>query len=224
MTTILLIEDEPALQNYLATELQFENYHIIQAFDGNTAWEMWEMDHAKIDLILLDWMLPGIDGLTLLKRMRRQSNVPIIFMTARDYISDKVTGLDTGADDYITKPFDIEELFARIRLVLRRQTIDNTPLPTYAEVQLNPKLHTITYHETEILLTSRESDLLAFLMENAPNPVTRDDILDAVWQDNFDTQPNAVDVYVRYLRQKITTDMPIKIETIRSVGYRLTQK
>ena len=224
MKTILLIEDEPALQNYLATELKFENYHIMQAFDGTTAWEMWETVQSQIDVILLDWMLPGIDGLTLLKRIRRQSNVPIIFMTARDYISDKVTGLDTGADDYITKPFDIEELFARIRLVLRRQTNDNAPLVTYANVQLNLKLHTINYHDQDILLTSRESDLLAFLMNKAPNPVTRDDILDAVWQDNFDTQPNAVDVYVRYLRQKITADMPIQIETIRSVGYRLIQK
>ncbi|WP_373750636.1 response regulator transcription factor [Weissella soli] len=120
MTKILVIEDEAALQNFLSRELMFEGYEVIQATTGLDGWAAWQND-AQIAVILLDWMLPELDGLSLLKRIRTTSNVPIIFMTARDYVSDKVIGLDQGADDYVTKPFEIEELFARIRLVLRKQ-------------------------------------------------------------------------------------------------------
>lgn len=218
MTKILVIEDEAALQNFLSRELMFEGYEVIQATTGVEGWEAWQKDD-QIAVILLDWMLPELDGLSLLKRIRATSNVPIIFMTARDYVSDKVIGLDQGADDYVTKPFEIEELFARIRLVLRKQkkAIDQI---TVNNVYVNRATHEVVYQEQRIILTTREVTLLFYLMQNFQQVVTRDEILTNVWQDNYDNQPNIIDVYIRFLRNKLV-NLPLIIETVRGVGYRM---
>ncbi|QEA35602.1 response regulator transcription factor [Weissella soli] len=218
MTKILVIEDEAALQNFLSRELMFEGYEVIQATTGLDGWAAWQND-AQIAVILLDWMLPELDGLSLLKRIRTTSNVPIIFMTARDYVSDKVIGLDQGADDYVTKPFEIEELFARIRLVLRKQkkAVDQI---TVGNVHVNRATHEVIYQAQRINLTTREVTLLFYLMQNFQQVVTRDEILTNVWQDNYDNQPNIIDVYIRFLRNKLVT-LPLVIETVRGVGYRM---
>ncbi|MCT8395276.1 DNA-binding response regulator [Weissella soli] len=218
MTKILVIEDEAALQNFLSRELMFEGYEVIQATTGLDGWAAWQND-AQIAVILLDWMLPELDGLSLLKRIRTTSNVPIIFMTARDYVSDKVIGLDQGADDYVTKPFEIEELFARIRLVLRKQkkAVDQI---TVGNVHVNRATHEVLYQDQRINLTTREVTLLFYLMQNFQQVVTRDEILTNVWQDNYDNQPNIIDVYIRFLRNKLVT-LPLVIETVRGVGYRM---
>lgn len=218
MTKILVIEDEAALQNFLSRELMFEGYEVIQATTGLDGWAAWQND-AQIAVILLDWMLPELDGLSLLKRIRTTSNVPIIFMTARDYVSDKVIGLDQGADDYVTKPFEIEELFARIRLVLRKQkkAVDQI---TVGNVHVNRATHEVLYQDQRINLTTREVTLLFYLMQNFQQVVTRDEILTNVWQDNYDNQPNIIDVYIRFLRNKLVT-FPLVIETVRGVGYRM---
>lgn len=218
MTKILVIEDEAALQNFLSRELMFEGYEVIQATTGLDGWAAWQND-AQIAVILLDWMLPELDGLSLLKRIRTTSNVPIIFMTARDYVSDKVIGLDQGADDYVTKPFEIEELFARIRLVLRKQkkAVDQI---TVGNVHVNRATHEVLYQAQRITLTTREVTLLFYLMQNFQQVVTRDEILTNVWQDNYDNQPNIIDVYIRFLRNKLVT-LPLVIETVRGVGYRM---
>ncbi len=218
MTKILVIEDEAALQNFLSRELMFEGYEVIQATTGLDGWAAWQND-AQIAVILLDWMLPELDGLSLLKRIRTTSNVPIIFMTARDYVSDKVIGLDQGADDYVTKPFEIEELFARIRLVLRKQkkAVDQIAV---GNVHVNRATHEVLYQDQRINLTTREVTLLFYLMQNFQQVVTRDEILTNVWQDNYDNQPNIIDVYIRFLRNKLVT-LPLVIETVRGVGYRM---
>lgn len=218
MTKILVIEDETALQNFLSRELMFEGYEVIQATTGLDGWAAWQND-AQIAVILLDWMLPELDGLSLLKRIRTTSNVPIIFMTARDYVSDKVIGLDQGADDYVTKPFEIEELFARIRLVLRKQkkAVDQIAV---GNVHVNRATHEVIYQAQRINLTTREVTLLFYLMQNFQQVVTRDEILTNVWQDNYDNQPNIIDVYIRFLRNKLVT-LPLVIETVRGVGYRM---
>ena len=218
MTKILVIEDEAALQNFLSRELMFEGYEVIQATTGLDGWAAWQND-AQIAVILLDWMLPELDGLSLLKRIRTTSNVPIIFMTARDYVSDKVIGLDQGADDYVTKPFEIEELFARIRLVLRKQkkAVDQI---TVGNVHVNRATHEVLYQDQRINLTTREVTSLFYLMQNFQQVVTRDEILTNVWQDNYDNQPNIIDVYIRFLRNKLVT-LPLVIETVRGVGYRM---
>jgi DNA-binding response OmpR family regulator len=196
----------------------FEGYEVIQATTGLDGWAAWQND-AQIAVILLDWMLPELDGLSLLKRIRTTSNVPIIFMTARDYVSDKVIGLDQGADDYVTKPFEIEELFARIRLVLRKQkkAVDQI---TVGNVHVNRATHEVIYQAQRINLTTREVTLLFYLMQNFQQVVTRDEILTNVWQDNYDNQPNIIDVYIRFLRNKLVT-LPLVIETVRGVGYRM---
>lgn len=218
MTKILVIEDEAALQSFLSRELMFEGYEVIQAMTGLEGWHLWQKD-AQISVILLDWMLPELDGLSLLKRIRTTSNIPVIFMTARDYVSDKVIGLDQGADDYITKPFEIEELFARIRLVLRKQkkALDRI---TVGNVFVNRATHEVVYHDQRISLTAREVHLLFYLMQNFQQVVTRDEILTNVWQDNYDNQPNIIDVYIRFLRNKLA-ELPLNIETVRGVGYRM---
>ncbi|MFD1419260.1 response regulator transcription factor [Companilactobacillus keshanensis] len=220
--TILLVEDEKSLVAYLEPELQFEEYNVITAKDGEQAWNLYQEDKDKIDLIILDWMLPKLDGLEILRRIRRHSKVPVIMMTARDYIGDKVAGLDSGADDYITKPFDIEELLARIRVIIRHQddTKDNQETYQINDLILNTKSRQVIKNNQDIQLTQREYDLLLILLQNKNQTLTRDELLDKVWGIDFDGQPNIVDVYVRYLRNKIDTDHHQSIiQTIRGVGY-----
>ncbi|WP_143463845.1 response regulator transcription factor [Levilactobacillus enshiensis] len=223
--TILIVEDDEALLASLTTELQFEDYTVLNAMDGKTALEIYESNRGQLDLVLLDWMLPELDGLGVLRRIRKHDDLPVIMMTARDYVGDKVAGLDTGADDYITKPFEIEELLARIRVILRhqnRQAIVDSQLHV-ADVTLDTRARQVLRNGKLVQLTQREYELLLCLMKNAGQTLTRDELLDAVWGVDFEGQPNVVDVYIRYLRHKLNEEQaPHLIHTVRGVGYVLS--
>ena len=221
---ILIVEDEEKLARFVEMELSYEGYRIQTAHDGRTGLE--KALSGDFDLIILDIMLPGLSGMEILRRVRRASQTPVIMLTARDTVMDKVTGLDGGADDYMTKPFEIEELLARIRKALRKtaQTDDNNqnnrnPL-TVRGVTLDPARRAVDYNGTPIELTKREFDLLQFLMENKGVVFTRDTLLDRVWGYDYGGDTNVVDVYVRYIRGKIDDLFDVKlIHTMRGVGY-----
>ncbi|MBW1622628.1 DNA-binding response regulator [Lactiplantibacillus plantarum] len=224
--TILIVEDEGSLSGYLTKELQFEDFNVLVAADGLTAMETYQAHQNELLLILLDWMLPKLDGMEVLRRIRKHDQVPVIIMTARDYVGDKVAGLDNGADDYITKPFEIEELLARIRVIQRRIENQVEPNQVYQldDIQLDTKAHRVTNGQEEVTLTHREYDLLQFFLAHPDEVFTRDDLLDQVWGADFLGQQNVVDVYVGYLRNKITTTgaSPL-IQTVRGVGYKLRE-
>lgn len=222
--TILIIEDERSLSSYVSKELQFEDFDTIIANDGVEALDLYEKHQNNLLLILLDWMLPKLDGMEVLRRIRKHDQVPVIVMTARDYVGDKVAGLDNGADDYITKPFEIEELLARVRVIKRRAENMSEPDQTYqvADLVLNTKSHQVTRDKRSIQLTRREYDLLLFFLQHTGQVFTRDELLDNVWGEDFLGQQNVVDVYVGYLRNKVDgkENKPL-IQTIRGVGYSL---
>lgn len=224
--TILIVEDEGSLSGYLTKELQFEDFNVLVVADGLAAMETYQAHQNELLLILLDWMLPKLDGMEVLRRIRKHDQVPVIIMTARDYVGDKVAGLDNGADDYITKPFEIEELLARIRVIQRRIENQVEPNQVYQldDVQLDTKAHRVTNGQEEVTLTHREYDLLQFFLAHPDEVFTRDDLLDQVWGADFLGQQNVVDVYVGYLRNKITTTgaSPL-IQTVRGVGYKLRE-
>nr|WP_318766459.1 response regulator transcription factor [Lactiplantibacillus carotarum] len=222
MAKILLVDDEASVIDFLQQELAFEDYEVVTAMDGQQAYTVYQEQKDQLDLILLDWMLPKMDGLEVLRRIRKHDDIPVIMMTARDYVSDKVAGLDGGADDYITKPFDTEELLARIRVILRHEQRDQTTKEVYrfADLELNTKARQVHRNQRLVQLTQREYDLLLTLIQHAPETLTRDELLDQVWGIDFEGQPNIVDVYVRYLRHKIDTEQDRKlIHTVRGVGY-----
>lgn len=220
----MLVEDEVGLRSYLQSELSFEDYNVIAVSDGETALSEFATHPDDISLIILDWMLPGIDGLGVIRKLRRHYDVPIMMMTARDYVGDKVSGLDAGADDYITKPFETEELLARVRVILRHNNQRNITNKKYrvGELELDIKTRQVLYRGTEVQLTQREFDLLLTFMQHPGEVLTRDDLLDDAWGTSFEGQVNIVDVYVRYLRNKINPQLDGQlIETVRGVGYRL---
>lgn len=223
MQTILVVEDELALRQLLKTELTFEGYNVLTSGDGEDALAQFSAHQNEINLILLDWMIPKLDGLGVLRRIRRQDQtLPIIFLTARDFVSDKVAGLDGGADDYITKPFDMEELLARIRVIFRHQADKGTVNESYTVngLTLDTKSHSINAHNQHNQLTQREYAILLLLIQNINEPLERDEILDTVWGTDYVGQTNIVDVFIRQLRHKLqeigVTDL---IQTIRGVGY-----
>jgi two-component system response regulator ArlR len=218
---ILLIEDETKISRFLELELKHEGYTVSQAFDGRTGLQM--ATSEDFSLIVLDVMLPGLNGMEVLRRLRQTSDVPVIMLTARDQVIDKVMGLDVGADDYMTKPFAIEELLARIRVILkRRKTTDdvNTSILKINELSIDTEKYTVTFKNEYIELTKKEFDLLRFLTENQNIVLTRDKILENVWGYDYFGDTNIVDVYIRYLRSKIDDKYNLKlITTIRGVGY-----
>ena len=216
---ILVIEDEVKFARFVEMELTYEGYSVTKAFEGRTGLELAEKEH--FDLILLDVMLPGLNGIEVLRRIRRVSSVPIIMLTARDSVMDKVSGLDLGADDYITKPFAIEELLARIRAALRKQTRSpQSPVLSAGLLRLDPHSRQVRYGDIPIELTKREFDVLQYLLENKGIVVTREALLENVWGFDFAGETNAVDVYIRFLRSKIDEVFGIKlISTVRGVGY-----
>jgi len=222
MAKILLVDDEASVIDFLQQELTFEDYEVVTASDGQQAYDLYTAQKASLDLVILDWMLPKLDGLEVLRRIRKHDTLPVIMMTARDYVGDKVAGLDGGADDYITKPFDTEELLARIRVVLRHadQTKNSLAVYQFADLELDTKARQVHRNHQLIQLTQREYDLLLTLMQHAGETLSRDELLDDVWGIDFDGQPNIVDVYVRYLRHKVDTVADRKlIHTVRGVGY-----
>lgn len=217
---ILIVEDEEKLARFIELELLHEGYAVEKAADGRDGLE--KAQAGGVDLVLLDVMLPGMSGMELLRRLRRASDVPVIMVTARDAVMDKVTGLDTGADDYITKPFEIEELLARIRAALRKRggAAQGAESLTCGALVLDPARHTVAYNGAPIELTHREFTLLQMLMENQSIVLTRDQILEHVWGYDFMGETNVVDVYIRYLRAKIDDAFGVKlIHTVRGVGY-----
>ena len=216
---ILLVEDEEKLARMVEMELKYEGYAVEKAFDGRRGLE--RALSGEFDLVLLDIMLPQMSGMEVLRRLRRESQVPVIMLTARDTVMDKVAGLDMGANDYITKPFAIEELLARIRAALRQRPGE----PEGEVLRAGPLVmdtgrHQVTVGEQTVELTRREFDLLHYLLANKGRVVTRESLLDHVWGFDFVGETNAVDVYIRFLRAKIDERFSIKlIHTVRGVGY-----
>lgn len=216
---ILLIEDEEKLARFIELELLYEGYSVEKAFDGRIG-----LDAAlagSFDIIILDIMLPGLNGMEVLRRIRRSSSIPVIMLTARDTVVDKVTGLDSGADDYLTKPFAIEELLARIRSGLRKKVNPAEVKSLHAGgVTLDIERHLAAVNNITIELTKKEFNLLQFLLENKGIVITRETLLDKVWGFDYPGDTNVIDVYVRYLRAKIDEPFGIKlIHTVRGVGY-----
>ena len=221
MSRILIVEDERKIARNLELELQHEGYEVETAGDGRTGLEKaltW-----KPDLLILDLMLPELSGIEVCRRLRHESDVPIIMLTAKDDVSDKVMGLDMGADDYMTKPFAIEELLARIRVGLKKHRASAMPVSTAltaGKLTLDPARYAVSWDGTPIQLTKKEFDLLKYLMEHKGQAVTRDALLSDVWGYDYAGDTNVVDVYIRYLRHKIDEPFGVKtIHTIRAVGY-----
>lgn len=216
---ILFIEDEAALAKFVKLELEYEGYEVTIAPDGlnglSTARE------KSPDLILLDWMLPGISGLEICRRLRQTGDkVPIIMLTAKDEVSDRVEGLDAGADDYLIKPFSIEELLARVRASLRRNQEDNTDLLQFSDLTLNRSTREVYRQNRLIELTAKEFELLEYLITHPKQVLTRDQILERVWGYDFLGDSNIIEVYVRYLRLKLEANQESRlIKTVRGVGY-----
>jgi len=216
---ILVVEDEAKLAQFIKMELEFENYEVTVAIDGfgglSTAREI------KPDLILLDWMLPGISGPEICRRLRQTGDkVPIILLTAKDEVSDRVTGLDAGADDYVIKPFSIEELLARVRASLRRDNEEDSDLLQFEDLTLNRSTREVFRGKRLIELTAKEFDLLEYLISHPRQVLTRDQILERVWGYDFMGDSNIIEVYVRYLRIKLEEEKENRlIQTVRGVGY-----
>lgn len=221
MIKILIVEDEEKIARFIELELIHEGYKVIKADNGRTGLEIAERGEA--DLIILDVMLPEINGLEVLRRIRKVSEVPIIMLTARDAVMDKVSGLDAGADDYITKPFAIEELLARIRTALKKRVFTvkkDEDVIRCGLLTLDKMRHKVMYGDKEIELTNREFTLLQILMENKNIVLTRDVLIEKVCGYNYVGETNVIDVYVRYLRTKIDDVFKVKIiSTVRGVGY-----
>ena len=217
---LLLIEDEEKLARMVELELQYEGYEVEKAFDGRTGLE--RALAGDFDLILLDIMLPALSGMEVLRRLRKERQTPVIMLTARDAVVDKVSGLDAGADDYVTKPFAIEELLARIRAALRKRPAAPAEAPklTCGALVMDVERHEVSVSGTPVELTRREFDLLRYLLENKEKVISRESLLDNVWGFDFAGETNAVDVYIRFLRSKIDERFGVKIiHTVRGVGY-----
>ena len=214
---ILIVEDEKNMSNLLKLELTHSGYQCDQAFDGEDGLKKaLENDY---ELILLDLMLPRINGIELCRQLREKKQTPVIMLTARDEVMDKVNGLQVGADDYLAKPFAMEELLARINALLRRVNMQNKVNEyVYGQIKMIIDKRQVFYQEHEVTLTTTEFDLLALLVKNGGKVVSRNDILDQVWGYDGDVSTNVVEVYIRYLRNKMKG---IPIETVRGVGYRL---
>ncbi len=221
MSRILIVEDERKIARFLELELQHEGYEVQTAGDGRSGLE--KALSWKPDLMILDLMLPELSGIEVCRRLRHESDLPIIMLTAKDDVSDKVMGLDMGADDYMTKPFAIEELLARIRVGLKKHRAAASAAPavlTAGKLTLDPAKYAVTWDGTPIALTKKEFDLLKYLMQHKGQAVTRDALLSDVWGYDYAGDTNVVDVYIRYLRHKIDEPFGVKtIHTIRAVGY-----
>jgi DNA-binding response OmpR family regulator len=220
---LLVVEDERRVRASIARGLREESFQVLEASDGALALET--LAQGGIDLALLDWMLPGISGLAVLSALRKRGDVtPVIMLTARDAVGDRALALNEGADDYIMKPFAFEELLARVRAVLRRSAGRPSPKLSCADLELDPGRHRVTRAGRELRLTAREFALLQFLLEQQGEVVSRTRIVEAVWEHDFETFSNVVEVYIRYLRAKVDEPFPQRlIHTVRGVGYTLRE-
>lgn len=224
MSRILIVEDEKKIARFLELELTHEGYEVQTAGDGRSGLAL--AQSWQPDLLILDLMLPELSGIEVCRRLRHESDVPIIMLTAKDDVSDKVMGLDMGADDYMTKPFAIEELLARIRVGLKKHRASSAEAVPASNVLragglvLDPSSYSVTMNGQAISLTKKEFDLLKYLMLHKGEAVTRDTLLTDVWGYDYAGDTNVVDVYIRYLRHKIDEPFGVKtLHTIRAVGY-----
>ena len=225
---IFIVEDERRIARLLQIELEHEGYETATEENGLRAFE--RIAQEEYDLVLLDIMLPEMDGMTICRKVREISDIPIIMLTARDDVEDKVNGLDIGADDYMTKPFAIQELLARVRNALRKQRSgENGEGPEGEKLQVKdlimyPSRYEVTVQGEEVQLTKKEYSLLEYLLRNKRNVLTRDQILQEVWGYDYTGDTNVVDVYIRYLRAKIDDHFNVKyIYTVRGVGYAIKE-
>ncbi|GGG14107.1 response regulator ArlR [Lysinibacillus alkalisoli] len=215
---VMIVEDEKSIARFLELELKHEGFDVTIFHDGRDGYE--SALTQDYDVLLLDVMLPGLNGIEICRRIRTKSDVPIILLTARDAVMDRVGGLDAGADDYIVKPFAIEELLARIRTILRRTKKEETTIELN-QVVMDMKAHEVYVEGERIGLTKTEYDLLHYLLTHLNQVCTRENILTAVWGFETEVETNVVDVYIRHLRTKLQT--ALTIETVRGVGYVIRQ-
>jgi two-component system response regulator MprA len=222
---ILVVDDEPAVRESLASSLAFEDYEIDTATDGLDALD--KLDRVNPDLIVLDVLMPRLDGLTTCRRLRgRGETLPVLMLTARDTVGDRVTGLDAGADDYLVKPFELDELLARVRALLRRSRLstrsdEDDDVLEYGGLSMNTLTREVTRNGRDLDLTRTEYTLLEMFLTHPRQVLTREQILGAVWGFDFEPTSNSLDVYVMYLRRK--TGEPRLIHTVRGVGYVLRE-
>ena len=215
---ILIIEDDEEILRVLKRVLTYEGYTVDTAMTGQAGLSL--AREQMPDLIVLDWMLPKMDGLEVCRRLQKFGNQPILMLTAKDTTEDRVEGLDAGADDYVVKPFEIEELLARIRALLRRTAADRVKVLEFADLQLDSSTRKARRGDREIELTAKEYDLLELFMRHPQQVMTREVIFDRVWDYDFGGESNVLDVYIRYLRQKLEEENePRLIYTVRGVGY-----
>jgi DNA-binding response OmpR family regulator len=220
---ILLVEDDPKLAKFIETELSLEGYYVTVAANGMDG--LVRARDAQPDLLILDWMLPGISGLDLCMRLRKTGiQIPIIILTAKDEVPDRVMGLNAGADDYVTKPFSMEELLARVKARLRHNHLGEPDLLEFEDLTLN-RLTREVYRKNQLIeLTAKEFDLLEFLLRHPRQVVTRDQILESVWGYDFMGESNIIEVYIRALRIKLEVNNPKRLlHTVRGVGYVLRE-
>lgn len=220
---VLIVEDETKLAQFIELELKSEGYQVkivTNGFDGLT-----QARELTPDLLILDWMLPGISGLEICQRLRQTGiTVPIIILTAKDETSDRVAGLDAGADDYVVKPFSVEELLARIRVHLRRTQDEETDTLQFGDLELNSSTWEVYRGDRAIELTAKEFELLRYLLNHPRQVLTRDQILDRIWGYDFIGDSNIIEVYIRYLRLKLEAEGESRlIQTVRGVGYVLRE-
>ena len=217
----MLAEDERRVRAFIARGLSEEGFQVSESSDGLETRALLESD--RFDLLLLDWMLPALSGLDLLRSMRaRQDSTPVIMLTARDAVTDRTAALNAGADDYMVKPFAFDELLARVRAVLRRAAGRASAVLRYDDLSLDPATRRVQRAGRDVRLTAREFALLQFFLEHAGEVISRARIVETVWEHDYETFSNVVEVYVRYLRAKIDDPFPRKlIHTVRGVGYSL---
>jgi two-component system response regulator MprA len=220
---ILIIEDDEAILKVLRRVLSYEGYQVDTALDGQSGLNM--VREIVPDLIILDWMLPGMDGLEVCRRLRAAGNIPILMLTAKDTIQDRVQGLDAGADDYLVKPFELDELMARIRALLRRTQTERAQVLTFADLVLDISTRQASRKGRVISLTAKEYELLELFMRHPRQVLTREMIFDRVWGYDFGGESNVLDVYIRYLRQKLEEGGEARLlHTARGVGYVLREQ
>ena len=218
MKNILIVEDEPNISDFVKGELEYEGYNVCIKEDGRQGLE--EALKNDYDLVILDIMLPSMNGFEICRRIKKEKQCPIIMLSAKDSVMDKVNGLQIGADDYIAKPFAIEELLARIEVVFRRQDNLNNYIVRFKDIVINKSSRIVKRNGNEINLTNKEYELLVILIDNKDKVVTREELLEKIWGYGYEPETNVIDVYIRYLRTKLNNENKEEyIQTIRSVGY-----
>jgi two-component system, OmpR family, response regulator MprA len=219
---ILVVDDDQQIRDTLKRQLTYEGYQVVVASDSREAFA--EVAQNPPDLVVLDWMLPGMDGLEVTRRLRQADDIPILMLTAKGTLEDKVDGLDSGADDFLVKPFQPEELLARVRALLRRRQ-PQTSVLRVGELSMDPAARQVWVGDRSVELSSKEFDLLELLMRHPRQVITRETFYDRIWGYDFSGESNILEVYIRYLRSKLeAVNAPRYIQTVRGVGYVLREE